>query len=162
MVSKLVTEYERGGEKLKKAVAGLEKKDLLWVPAPDAGLGKWSIQQIIIHLLDADVIWASRMKSIIAEDHPTMLGFDEGKFAGTLCYNDQDADLAIRLFDLNRRQFCKVLRKLPDSALARTGQHSERGSITLGQSLQGMVEHVDHHLDFIRRKRAALNKPMKD
>ena len=38
-----------------------------------------------------------------------------------------------RLLDLNRKQFTKVLRKLPDSTFSRTGMHSERGIITLGQ-----------------------------
>jgi uncharacterized damage-inducible protein DinB len=158
MEQKIIADYESGGEKVRKAVADLSKEDLVWTPKPDAGLGLWSIQQIIVHLMDSDIIWASRMKSIIAEEHPTLLGFDENKFAQTLHYNEQDPQKAIQLFDLNRKQFCRVLRKLPDSALSRTGQHSERGSITLGQSLKYMIEHVDHHIQFIRNKRKAMGK----
>jgi uncharacterized damage-inducible protein DinB len=162
MDQKLVAEYEAGGARLQKTVAGLSKQDLSWKPPPDAGLGLWSIHEIVIHLLDSDIIWTARMKSIIAEDHPTLLSFDEKKFSQSLFYAEQDPQAAIRLFDLNRRQFARVLRKLPDSALSRTGQHSERGSITLGQCVKIVIEHVDHHLDFVRRKRKELGNPLKD
>jgi uncharacterized damage-inducible protein DinB len=162
MEQNLIADYEAGGEKLQKSIAGLSREDLVWTPKAEAGLGLWSIQQIVVHLMDADIIWAARMKSIVAEEHPTLLGYDENKFAQSLFYNEQDAEGAVRLFDLNRRQFCRVLRKLPESALSRTGQHSERGSITLGQSLKLMVEHVDHHIEFVRRKRKALGKALRD
>jgi len=162
MDQKLVAQYEAGGQTLQRSVAGLSKQDLLWMPPADSGAGLWSIQQVIIHLMDADVMWAARMKLIIAEEHPTLLGFDEKKFAQSLFYQEQDAQAAMKLFDLNRQQFSRVLRKLPESAASRTGQHSERGSITLGQSLKFMVEHVDHHVDFVLRKRKELGKPLKD
>lgn len=155
----LIDRYETGGQTLQKAVAGLSVQDLLWKPPADAGIGKWSIQQIVIHLLDADLIWTSRMKSIIAEEDPKILGYDESKFAENLFYGDQDAQMAMRLFDQNRRQFTRVLRKLPDSAFSRTGQHNERGVITLGQSVQILVEHVDHHVGFISKKRQMFGKP---
>jgi hypothetical protein len=102
------------------------------------------------------------MKSIIAEDHPTILGYDESKFAASLFYEAQNAESAIGLLDLNRRQFAKVLRKLPDSSFSRTGQHNERGSITLGQCLQWRIEHIDHHLNFVFKKREKLAKPLKE
>lgn len=162
MDAKLVNEYESGAAKIQKSIAGLLKEDLTWKPPPNAGIGLWSINEIIIHLLDADIIWAARMKSIIAEENPTLLGFDERKFSQSLFYNEQDGQAALKLFDMNRRQFSRVLRKLPDSALSRTGQHSERGAITLGQSLKTMVEHVEHHIDFIKRKRKEVGKPLKD
>jgi DinB superfamily len=162
MDGKLIDRYAAGGETLQKAVVGLSQQDLLWKPPAEAGIGLWSIQQIVIHLMDSDLIWAARMKSMIAEDDPQILGFDESKFADHLFYEDQDAQIALRLLDLNRRQMARVLRKLPDSAFSRTGQHNERGPITLVQSVHGTVEHLEHHVDFIRKKREKLGKAMKD
>jgi hypothetical protein len=162
MDRKLIDLYESGPSKLQRSIAGLSIDDLLWVPPPDAQIGLWSIQQIVIHLMDADLIGTNRMKSIIAEDHPTILGYDENKFAANLFYEVQNAESSIELLDLNRKQFAKVLRKLPDSTFSRTGMHSERGSITLGQCLQQRIEHIDHHLGFIFKKREKLGKPSKD
>ncbi|HEY1922133.1 MAG TPA: DinB family protein [Tepidisphaeraceae bacterium] len=162
MDRKVIDEYESGGDRLKKAITGLTRQDLLWMPPADAGIGLWSIQQIVLHLMDSDLIWADRMKRIIAEENPLILGYNESKFAVNLFYADQDAHNSINIFDLNRRQFAVVLRKLPDSAFARTGCHNERGFITLAQSLEGMVWHVNHHVEFIHKKRAKLNKALKD
>ena len=162
MDRKLIDLYESGPGKLHRAISGLSSEDLLWVPPPDAGIGRWSIQQIVIHLMDSDVIWVNRMKSMIAEENPTILGYDESKFAASLFYEVQNAESAIGLLDMNRRQFTSVLRKLPDSSFSRTGLHNERGSITLGQSVQWMVEHIDHHIGFILKKREKLGKPLKD
>ncbi len=161
MFSAVIDHYEAGGEKLKGAVSGLSREDMIWKPT-DPTLGLWSIQQIVMHMLDSDLIWCARMKSIIAEENPRILGYDEGKFAQRLLNDERDAQSALQLFDLNRRQFTRALRKLPESAFSRTGQHSERGPITLGQSLQWMVEHVDHHVGFIRRKRDKLGKLWKE
>lgn len=158
----LIEEYERGGQALARAIDGLTPQDLLAPPPADVpGLGTWTIQQVVIHLMDSDLIWTARMKSIIAEEHPTILGYDQSKFAANLFYELQDAQRAVRIFDLNRIMFAKVLRKLPDSAFGRTGMHNERGEITLDAALQGMVQHVAHHVDFIRLKREKIAKPMK-
>ena len=158
----LIDQYETGGDLLKKAIAGLSKQDLLWAPPADAGIGLWSIQQIVLHLMDADLIWAFRMKSIIVEDNPVILGFDENKFTNNLCYAAQDVENAVLILDLNRKQFTKVLHKLADSTFSRTARHSERGVITLEKSLQLAVDHVNHHLKFIPKKREKLGKPLKN
>jgi hypothetical protein len=162
MNRKLIDEYEFGGGKLRKAIGGLSEKDLRWTPPPDAAIGLWSIQQIIIHLMDSDLISAYRMKLIIAEDNPVMLGYDQSRFAANLFYAEQDTENAMKIFDLNRRQFARVLRSLSDSAYARTGRHNERGLLTLEQYLQGTINHLDSHIEFIRKKRDKLNKPLRD
>ncbi|MGA3065607.1 MAG: DinB family protein [Tepidisphaeraceae bacterium] len=161
MDRKLIDQYVAGGGEIAWAIEGLSQEDLLWTPPEEDGVGLWSIQQIVIHLMDADLIWATRMKRIIAEDHPEILGYDESKFAANLFYELQDAAKAVEIFDLNRRQFTKALRRLSDSAFQRTGQHNERGTITLETCLRLMDEHVDHHVKFIRLKREKLGKPLK-
>jgi uncharacterized damage-inducible protein DinB len=162
MDRRLIDEYERGGEKVAQAIKGLTREDMLAVPGAEApaDVGRWSVQQIILHLMDADLIWAARIKCMIAEQNPTIIGYDESKFAASLFYEEQDANEAVRILDLNRRGLAKVLRKLPDSAFNRTGQHNERGTITVAQSVQGLVQHVEHHVKFIHKKRAWMGKEM--
>jgi hypothetical protein len=53
-----------------------------------------------------------------------------------------------------------VLRKLPDSALSRAGQHSERGAVKVTDLIQYMVDHLDRHVGFIHAKRAKMGKEM--
>ena len=156
----LFDQYEAGGLKLRQAISGLTREDLLAKPPAEWKVGLWSIQQVVMHLMDSDLIWAARIKCMIAEENPTIIGYDESRFAANLLYDEQDVSLAVEIFDLNRRQFAKVLRKLPPAAFARTGQHSERGMITVEQSMHGEVEHLDHHVKFIHAKREKMGKEM--
>ena len=156
----MIEQYAKGGEKLALAVRGLTAEDMRCVPAPDADVGKWSIQQVVIHLQDSDLIGADRMKRIIAEENPTLIGYDETRFANNLFYHDQSVEDAVTLFDLNRRQFAKILRKLPDSTFARTGHHNEKGVVTLEKQVKGYIEHLENHLKFIHAKRAKMGKEM--
>jgi hypothetical protein len=160
MDRKIIDDFESGGQKLQKAVAGLTPKELLWVPAPGAGIGRWSIQQIVMHLMDDELIWSSRMKLMIDEDNPEIVGFDESKFASKLFYDQQDAQLAVEILGLNRRQLAPMFRQLPDEAFARTARHNDLGLINLGQSIVWTNEHLDHHILYISMKRDRLGMPL--
>src|SRR5579862_9467014 len=110
----IINEYEHGGETLRKAVAGLSDADLKAFPVP----GTWSIQQIILHLMDSDLIGSDRMKRVAAEEHPTLVGYDETAFSKRLGYEHLSADRATEIFRLNRLMTADVLRHLPDSAFS--------------------------------------------
>ncbi len=148
--------YEDGGRKLLKAIDGLTEADFTSFPVP----GTWSIKQVVAHLTDCDLVFSDRMKRVIAEDSPTLQGFDESKWAAGLHYQLQSAQNLAALFDLNRRVTIDVLRLLPPAAFARTGTHTERGVQTLETVLTYAVNHLDHHLKFIYAKREALGKLM--
>jgi hypothetical protein len=152
----LIESYANGGEKISAAIDGLTREELFAFPVP----GTWSIQQIVIHLMDSDLISADRMKRIIAEDNPTLIGYDETKFVKSLHYNQQPAADAIMILDLNRKLFAQVLRLLPDETFDRVGMHSERGKVTLAQYLKVATGHVEHHLKFLNEKREKLGKPI--
>jgi hypothetical protein len=152
----VIETYANGGHKLRQSILGLEREDLLAVPVPNT----WSIQQIVIHMMDSDLIWTDRAKRVIAEDNPTLIGYDESKFAKNLHYDQWPADDALLVFDLNRKNFAKVLRLLPDSAFDRCGTHNEAGKLSLGQMIGRISDHVEHHVKFIYDKREMLGKSM--
>jgi hypothetical protein len=96
----------------------------------------------------------------VAMDDPVLQGWDENRFAERLMYHEQSAEDAAALVEVTRRQLSKLLRKLPDEAFARTGRHTERGRQTLTDVLKYAVEHLDHHVRFIHRKREVMGKEM--
>jgi uncharacterized damage-inducible protein DinB len=152
----LIDQYVKGSDDLRMAVRGLEREDLLAYPVP----GTWSIQEIVIHVADSDLVISDRMKRVIAEDNPQLIGFDETRFVKGLHYNEQSIEDAVNLFELNRRQMARVLAKLPDQAFDRVGMHNERGPMKLSDLLAGAVNHLKHHLKFIVEKREKLGKMM--
>ena len=156
----LLEQYAAGAEKLALAIRGLTREDLLAVPDPSSGVGKWSIQQVLRHLADTDTVYADRMKWVISEENPPLPGFDQEKWATALRYADQSGEDAMKLIELTRRQMSTILRGLPDASFERAGQHSERGRVTLRDLLRYMVEHLEHHVKFIHSKRARMGKEM--
>src|SRR3954453_8449190 len=99
MDRKLIEQYEHGGDRLREGGQGLTHEDLPALPVP----GTWSIQQIIIHLLDSDLVLSDRMKRVIAEEKPSLLAFDENRWAKQLAYDFRPAEDAIAMFVLNRK-----------------------------------------------------------
>jgi hypothetical protein len=154
----LIEEFARGGEKLASAIRGVRRQDLFWKPPEDAPpeLGKWSIQQILIHLADSETAFADRIRRVIAEDNPTLMAWDEKRFAANLFYEEQSVDDALTWVAVARRQLARVLRKLPESGFARTGRHTERGVQSVTDVMKYATQHLDHHVKFINAKRAKL------
>src|SRR5215831_16563023 len=156
MDREVIEEYVACGPRLREAVAGLTREDLTARPGP----GKWSILELVIHLADSDAISIDRMKRILTEENPQLLYADETAYADRLCSHEQSLDDALTLIEAGRRQFARVLRKLPDEAFARRGTHNRRGAMTVGELVEDYIEHVNHHLKFLLEKRIRLGKPM--
>src|SRR5437763_127122 len=160
MERELIEQYAKGADKLALAIRGLTREDLLAVPDPNANVGKWSIQQVVIHLADCDGVFADRMKRVISEENPPLMEFNENKWAEALFYQEQSGEDAAALFALTRKQMASILKKLPEPAFERFGTHSLAGKKTLADLVKTAVEHLEHHLKFIHAKRAAMGKEM--
>jgi uncharacterized damage-inducible protein DinB len=142
--------------KLRQAVTGLSPQELRARPGP----GAWSVLEVVIHLADSDAISIDRMKRIVIEDNPSLLYADETAYINRLHTHEQDLEDALTLFEVGRRQWARVLRRLPDEAFLRKGIHNRRGAVTLGAMVEDYIQHVDYHLGFIHGKRGNLGKPI--
>ena len=65
----LIDNYLDGTQLLRKAVAGMSQEQLLARPIP----GKWSTLEVICHLADFEIVYADRIKRVIAENEPTLV-----------------------------------------------------------------------------------------
>jgi uncharacterized damage-inducible protein DinB len=153
----LIEEYVAASSKLRQAVQGLTRDELL----AKLGPGEWSIQEVVIHLLDSDCIAIDRMKRMLTEDNPALLYADESAYVKQLFCDEQSLEDALTLFEIGRRQFARVLRKLPDEAFERFGTHNRTGRKTVGGMVASYIAHVDDHLKFVYAKRERLGKPIK-
>jgi hypothetical protein len=151
-LSELIEKYVAGPEILRQAVAGMSREQILARPVP----GKWSTLEVVCHLADFDPIIADRVKRVIAEENPQLLGADENRFAAALAYHQRDLQEELTIIERTRSQLARILRTLPDSALARTGVHNERGPLTLERLLNLAIAHIPHHVQFVAEKRRAL------
>jgi hypothetical protein len=86
MTRELIERYAAGGPKLGAAIVGLSRQQLNAFPVP----GTWSIQQIVLHMMDSDLIASDRMKRVVAEDRPTLVRCDETACGQNLFYDQLD------------------------------------------------------------------------
>jgi uncharacterized damage-inducible protein DinB len=140
---------------LRRSVADMTREQLLARPVP----GKWSTLEVVCHLVDSDQAWCHRLKRVIAEEKPLLIGYDESHFTKNLFYQERDLEEELALLEAMRRQMAQILRSVPEPAWHRTGIHNERGLVTLAEMLDLETEHVAHHVRTIVEKRRALGLP---
>jgi len=150
----MIDAFERAPEKLRAAVAGLSRADITARPGP----GDWSILEVVVHLADSDCLSIDRMKRILIEDNPPLLYADETEYIRRLFPHEQSLEDALLIIEAERRQFARVLRKLPAEAFARIGTHNRKGPVSLGEMVASYVKHIDEHLVYIVKKRERLGK----
>jgi uncharacterized damage-inducible protein DinB len=126
-----------------------------WSETPVAG--RWSIAQVVCHLADFEVIYATRIKQVLAEDNPALPGVSEELFAARLHYSQRSVSDELQLITLQRRQLCTILQSADLEDYQRTGVHTEAGPVTLETLLETTTEHLEHHLKFVAEKVAILN-----
>lgn len=148
----LVERYASGGAIVRYAVAGLSPGHATAHPGP----GAWSIAELAAHLVDCDLVFADRMKRVIAEDGPVLQGFDENLWMTRLNSGRMPVDDAAGLLAANRLWMIPILRRCADADFARAGRHTEAGLMTLADLLAKATHHLDHHLRFLYAKRATL------
>src|SRR3981189_3428837 len=123
----LIHAYLDGPLQVRRVVSDLTAQQIQARPVP----GLWSTIEVVCHLVDSEQAWCHRMKRVIAEEKPLLIGYDESRFSTSLGYHQHDLKSELALLDGMRQQMALVLRGLPEAAWARTGMHSERGLITL-------------------------------
>jgi hypothetical protein len=151
----LITDYVDGPVQLRRVVTDMSQQQLQARPVP----GKWSTLEVVCHLVDSEQAWCHRMKRVIAEEKPLLIGYDESRFTAALLYHDQKLAEELALLEGMRQQLARILKGLPDSVWERTCVHSERGLMTLEEMLHAEVEHIPHHIRHINEKRKALGIP---
>lgn len=152
-LAEVLGRYEGGARLLPYACSGLSAEQAEVATAP----GTLSILQVAVHLLDADLVFAERIKRIFAEDDPILQPFDEDLWIERIPAAGLPLDDAVQLFAANRRWMARIMRRRPPQDFARTGMKAGAGPQTAAQILAYAISHLDHHLRFIYGKRANLS-----
>lgn len=150
--SELIAAYLAGSAAVADAVAGLSHEQLHARPIT----GQWSILEVVRHLADSEAMFADRMKRVLAEDRPALPFADPTNYVAALAYHERAAGEEVALLGLVRRQMARIFAVQPPEAWQRVGIHSKEGERTPAQLVRKAVEHLEHHLAFLRAKRLAL------
>src|SRR5262245_8738175 len=104
----LIDQYAAGPKLLREATRGMTREQAAARPIA----GKWSTLECVCHLADFEIVYADRLKRVIAEDKPTMFGGDPDVFAAALAYHERDLAEELSLIEACRGQVTRILRTL--------------------------------------------------
>lgn len=156
--SALLDAYLAGIGSVRTAVEGLDTDQLHARPEASAQVGAWSPLEVVCHLADSEALFADRMKRVLIEERPQFAFSDPALAAAALAYLRRDAQEELAFLAALRRQMARILAAQPPEAWGRIGLHSRQGEQTLEQLLRKAVDHLEHHVRFLREKRQALER----
>jgi len=147
----LIARYEHGQVLLRDAFAQVPREAWKWRPAPE----KWSVFEVVCHCADSETIASMRIRHLVAEESPQILGYDQARWAGVLDYHQERIELALAAVDVVRARTVNLLRQMPEKAWSIVGTHSDSGPYGPEDWLRIYAEHLEKHSKQIERTLAA-------
>jgi uncharacterized damage-inducible protein DinB len=115
------------------------------------GPEKWSIRQVIGHLIDAERIFTYRALRVARGDRTPLASFDENAYVKAAGSDARTlADLA-RELEVIREASVLLFESLPDEAWGRSGVASDR-EVSLRALAYITAGHSSHHLRILRER----------
>ena len=146
---------EKSPKEIAAAVSGLSPEVLRYKPAPD----KWSILEILGHLADIEIVYAYRLRQMLADEKPVIAPMDQDAWAKHLGYMEMAAPELVALYGLNRHHTLRLLRRLKATDLEKSAFHPERqANVTVGRLIEMMSGHGANHLGQIEKLKKEATK----
>jgi len=147
----LFARYAEGPARLEAALATVPPEAVQWRPAP----GEWSAHEVICHCADSESSGSLRIRFLVAERDPVIMGYDQETWAVALDYHRQALGPALAVVRAVRENTLPLLRRLPDAAWQRRGRHTESGPYGAEDWLEIYAEHLEGHARQIEANVAA-------
>ncbi len=121
--------------------------------------GKRTPNEIIGHLTDSEWVYGYRLRLILCENDPAILGTKQDLWVAALRHNEREPSELVEVFRTMRLFNLALWRRTSPEDLNRTGKHNERGPESLGVMLRLLAGHDLSHLDQITRYIQAVQQP---
>ena len=143
---------EKSPKQVAAAVSGLPEKVLRHKPTPD----KWCIHEILGHLADVEIVYAYRLRQMLADSKPVIAPMDQDEWARKLGYMDTPPAELVALYGLNRHANLRLLQRMKPGDLERSAFHPEtKKDVTVAELVERMSTHGASHLAQIEKLKKA-------
>lgn len=150
---KLIALYRDGYRAVVEVLHNITTEELDAKP----GAKSWSAREIVHHLADSEMTAAVRVRLLIAQDDPTIHGYDQDQFAERLHY-DRPHETSLEGFRWARETTAELLERLTPEEWLREGTHTEAGHYGVEAWLKTYADHAHRHARQIREARDAAAK----
>ena len=139
---------EKSPKQVAAAVSGLPEKVLDYKPAAD----KWSIHEILGHLADVEIVYAYRLRQMLADKKPVIAPMDQDDWARNLGHTETPPAELVALYGLNRHANLRLLQRLAPADFTKSAYHPEtKKDFTVAELIERMGSHGASHLGQIER-----------
>ncbi len=113
--------------------------------------GKWSIREVLGHLIDGERVFSYRALRISRDDQTPLAGFEQNSYVTNSNFNRAKLADLIEEFSLLRSSNILFFKNLSDEAWFRIGTASE-ATISVRALAYIIVGHVRHHANILRER----------
>jgi DinB superfamily len=154
-LKKHIEAAEKSPKEIAAAVSGVAPDVLRYKPSPD----KWSILEILGHLADIEIVYAYRLRQMLADEKPVIAPMDQNAWARHLGYMESPAPELVAAYGLNRHQNVRLLKRLKPADLEKAAFHPEyQTNQTVANIVERMATHGANHLAQIEKLKREANK----
>ncbi len=108
--------------------------------------GKWTIKEILVHLIDDERIFAYRALRYARNDGTPLHGFDQDEYTVYSDANKRSLDSIFEEYETVRRATISLFKYLPENSLTRKGSGIDfDGSIINERTVRALAYHIAGH-----------------
>jgi uncharacterized damage-inducible protein DinB len=149
-IEQVLTQLTEQPKTIAKLTADLSRSRLHDAPKR----GEWSINDVLAHLRSCSDMWGKYMRTIVAEDRPTIKAMNPTTWIKQTNYPGLEFSTSFRAFTKQRAELLAFLRPLPKAAWSRsatvTGAGKPRQRTVLDYA-QWLANHERSHVKHIAR-----------
>jgi uncharacterized damage-inducible protein DinB len=113
--------------------------------------GKWTVKEVVGHMIDTERIMAYRALRIARNDKTPLASFEENDYVANASFNDRSLQSLSEEFAALRSANVYFFKSLMDEEYDRKGTASEK-TVSVRALLYIIVGHVNHHWRIIEER----------
>lgn len=142
----LIRQYGEGPKALLAAWNACPSNIRQWKPTES----DWSAAEIIQHCGDSETFAATRIRLLVVDPEPIIVGYDQDAWVHAFEYGALSADDAFEVIDAVRRTTHRLIVRLDERQWEATGRHTQSGPYSALDWLASYGVHLHDHADQIR------------
>lgn len=130
--------------------------DLIRAQSPEKLLyrydaGKWTLKEIMIHIIDTERVFAYRAMCIARNDKTSFPGFEQDDYVAASNANDREIESILKEYEATRHATLAMLQSFSEADVLKLG--TANGSpVSVRALIYQIAGHELHHLNIIRER----------